>query len=143
MSDGMTWIGIGRSAGLALALICGASAGAETAGSKETKAPKENPETAPALWGYGVNTCAAFLATVPSQTTPTGIADEDYLRYRQWLAGLVSGLNLATGRDVLRGAELDAAVTRIAAICKEHPEDDFFNASLRLVRSLGQLKEKH
>ncbi|MBK1723277.1 hypothetical protein [Thiocystis violacea] len=97
-------------------------------------------QTAPALWGYGVKTCSAYLMTLPRAETPMGLADEDYLRHRQWLAGFVSGLNFATGRDVLRGAELDAAMTRIAAICKDNPEDDFFNASLRLVRSLGQLK---
>lgn len=98
--------------------------------------------TVPALWGYGVQTCSAFLATTPGDLIPTALADEDYLRYREWLAGLVTGLNLATGRDVLRDAELDAAMLRIRALCKDHPEDDFFNASLRLVRSLGQLKGK-
>ncbi len=97
-------------------------------------------ETAPALWGYGVKSCAAFLSTLPRNDLPLSLADEDYLRHRQWLAGFVSGLNFAIGRDVLRGAELDAAMTRIAAICKDNPGDDFFNASLRLVRSLGQLK---
>lgn len=97
-------------------------------------------ETAPALWGYGVKTCTAFLMTVPRGDTPLALADEDYLRHRQWLAGFVSGLNFATGRDMLRGAELDAAMLRIASICKDDPSDDFFNASLRLIRSLGQLK---
>ncbi|MBK1720216.1 hypothetical protein [Thiocystis violacea] len=100
----------------------------------------EGARTAPALWGHGVKTCSAYLATVPPTEAPTELASEDFHRYRQWLAGLVSGLNLAVGRDVLKGAELDAAMSRIAAICKDNPEDDFFNASLRLVRSLGQLK---
>jgi hypothetical protein len=45
-------------------------------------------------------------------------------------------LNLATGRDVLAGAELDAAMSRIRANCERHPSDDFFNAAMRLVRSL-------
>lgn len=117
------------SASLALALCLAAPASA-------------GEQTAPALWGYGVRTCSAFLASLPGDAMPTALADEDYLRHREWLAGFVSGLNLATGRDVLRSAELDAAMTRIAALCKENPGDDFFNASLRLVRSLGQLKPK-
>ena len=97
---------------------------------------------APALWGHGVKSCSAYLAAMPGPNTPVELASEEYLRYRQWLAGLVSGLNLAVGRDVLKGAELDAAMPRIAAICKEQPEADFFNASLRLIRSLGQLQRK-
>ncbi len=99
-------------------------------------------ETLPALWGYGVRPCSAFLAASPGEGTPTPIADEDYLRYREWLAGLVTGLNLATGRDVLRGAEIDAALARIQVGCRDHPADDFFNASLRLLRSLGQVSAK-
>ena len=100
------------------------------------------PASVPALWGYGVKPCPAFLAAAPGEGTPTALADPEYLRYREWLAGLVTGLNLATGRDVLLGAELDAALLRIRASCQSQPEDDFFNASLRLVRSLGQLKGK-
>ena len=49
----------------------------------------------------------------------------------------MSGLNLATGLDVLKGAELEAALTRIRAHCQDRPQDDFFNASLALVKSLG------
>lgn len=94
---------------------------------------------APSLWGYGVKSCSAFLAVAPGSGAPAALADDEYLRYREWLAGLVTGLNLATGRDVLKGAELDAALMRIHAICQDHADDDFFNASLRLIRSLGQL----
>ena len=131
MTDGLN----SRSAWLATSLGCallvapGAWAGTGTA-------------TVPALWGYGVKSCSDYLATTPRDASSTPLADENYLRYREWLAGLVTGLNLATGRDVLRDAELDAAMLRIRALCQDHPEDDFFNASLRLVRSLGQLNGK-
>jgi len=90
----------------------------------------------PTLWGYGVKPCSAFLATAPAAGVPAELGDADYLRYREWLAGLVSGLNLATGADVLNGAELDAALTRVRAQCKDHPSDDFFNARLTLIKSL-------
>ncbi|EXJ14611.1 hypothetical protein [Imhoffiella purpurea] len=100
----------------------------------------QREETAPALWGYGVKSCTNFLAVVPRRDTPLELADEEYLRYRQWLAGLVSGLNLATRHDVLEGAQIDAAMSRIQSICQNDPSEDFFNASLRLLRLLGQLK---
>lgn len=91
---------------------------------------------APVLWGAGVKPCSDFLATAPADPTAQVIAGEGYRRYREWLSGLVTGLNLATGRDVLKGAELDAAMIRIRANCERHPNDDFFNAAMRLVRSL-------
>jgi hypothetical protein len=100
-----------------------------------------NPAAAaPILWGYGVKTCGDYVAAAPGDGAPVAVVGAEYLRYREWLAGLVSGLNLATGTDVLAGGELDAALTRIQAYCRTHPADDFFNASMALVRSLGQVK---
>lgn len=98
------------------------------------------PAIVPALWGQGVKSCADYLASQPGPGTPAEIASEEYRLYRQWLAGLVTGLNLAVGRDVLKGGELDAAMLRIGALCKKQPQEDFFNTSLRLIRSLGQLQ---
>ena len=95
---------------------------------------------APTLWGYGVKSCKEYLAASAGDGSPLSVAGKESGRYREWLAGLVSGLNLATGTDVLGGAELDAALTRIAAHCRERPADDFFNASMSLIRSLGQVK---
>jgi hypothetical protein len=92
---------------------------------------------APVLWASGVKPCSDFLASAPADPAAQSIAGESYRRYREWLAGLVTGLNLATGQDVLRGAELDAAMIRIRANCERYPQDDFFNASLRLIKSLG------
>ncbi|MGE5154874.1 MAG: hypothetical protein ACM3ST_12780 [Bdellovibrio bacteriovorus] len=115
-------ISLGTLLALSLALTCGGAAGA-----------------GPTLWGYGVKSCRELVAAVP----PSGAdiaGSAEYPRYREWLAGLVSGLNLATGRDVLMGAELEAALTRIRAHCQERPEDDFFNASLTLIKTLGGTK---
>jgi hypothetical protein len=96
---------------------------------------------APILWGVGVSSCADFLAVAPADLLTPAIAGEGYRRYQEWLAGLVTGLNLATGGDVLKGAELDAALLKIRANCERYPNDDFFNASLRLLRGLGELGE--
>jgi hypothetical protein len=98
---------------------------------------------APTLWGYGVKSCRDFVAAAPAAGAEAAV-NEEFLRYREWLAGLVSGLNLATGLDVLKGAELGSALTRIRAHCQDQPQDDFFNASLALVKSLGTTtKETH
>ncbi|MBO8087649.1 MAG: hypothetical protein J7D61_16570 [Marichromatium sp.] len=89
-----------------------------------------------ALWGYGVKPCGEFLAVAPGAAAPTALADPEYLHYREWFAGLISGLNLATGGDVLHGAALDAALARVQAYCEADPRQDFFNAALRLLRTL-------
>ena len=100
-------------------------------------------EAAPPLWGYGIKSCREFLAAAPSENAPTEVSGTEYLRYREWLAGLISGLNLATASDVLAGAELNAALTRIRARCQSHPGEDFFNASMSLVQSLNRGKAKN
>lgn len=94
----------------------------------------------PSLWGYGVKPCGAYVAAAPGEGVPDAVGGADYTRYREWLAGLVSGLNLATGRDVLAGADLEAALSRIRAYCRDRPDEDFFNSSMALIRSLGQVK---
>ncbi len=91
---------------------------------------------APTLWGYGVKPCSAFLAATPE--VPDALRDEEYRLYREWLAGLVSGLNLATDSDVLRGAEIEAALGKIRAECRKSPGSDFFGASVGLIKSLSQ-----
>lgn len=92
----------------------------------------------PTLWGYGVKPCSAFIASAPPPGVAADLGDSDYQRFREWLAGLVSGINLATGSDVLAGAELDAALGRVRDLCTERPNDDFFTASLALIKSLSR-----
>ncbi|WP_295456221.1 hypothetical protein [uncultured Thiodictyon sp.] len=96
----------------------------------------------PAVWGYGVKPCRDFLAAAPGDNAPAAVGSTEYLRYREWLAGLITGLNLATAADVLGGAELDAALNSIRARCQTRPGDDFFSASMNLVRSLSRSKGK-
>ena len=120
-SLGLTWLG--KAAGLTVAL--GALAVATRAGAAD-------------VWGYGVKSCSDFLAAAPGEGAPAEIGSPEYLRYREWLAGLITGLNLATATDVLRGAEVPAALARIRAHCQAHPADDFFTATMALVRSLSK-----
>lgn len=91
----------------------------------------------PLLLGYGVKECRDYNQAFRDWQAQDEAALSEYLRYRGWLAGLVSGLSLATGMDVLKGVELTAAMRSIQVYCDEHPDDDFFAASMDLVKALG------
>jgi hypothetical protein len=91
----------------------------------------------PQLWGYGVRSCANYLAAC--ETADAGNAAE-YQRYEDWLTGFVSGLNLALDEDVLSGSGIETAMRRTRAHCEGNPEDDFFAAAMDLVRLLSALR---
>ena len=89
------------------------------------------------VWGYGVRSCADFLR---ARTDQGANSAAELQRYEDWLTGFVTGLNLATGEDVLRGSGIQAAMDRTAAYCKGKPDADFFNASMDFVRTLSSMK---
>jgi len=89
------------------------------------------------LWGYGVRGCSDFLA---AKAARDGGDPAEYQRYEDWLTGFISGLNLALGEDVLRGSGIEAAMHRAGAECEAKPDDDFFNAAMRFVRTLSTLR---
>ncbi len=86
------------------------------------------------LWGYGVRSCKAYLDAALAMDD--GDAGE-YVRYEDWITGFVSGLNLALGDDTLSGSDIDTAMHRTRAYCKDNQDKDFFNAAMDLVRSMG------
>jgi hypothetical protein len=92
------------------------------------------------LWGQGLRSCDDYARAWvgAEQGQETGIAE--YRRFRDWLTGFVSGLNLATGGDVLAGADPEGAMRRIQLYCDEHRKEDFFTAVVGLVRELSQLR---
>lgn len=102
--------------------------------------PAAAAERLPPLWGYGVKTCDDFLIAAQGWDSGEERAGIEYRRYQDWLTGLISGLNLATGKDVLRGADIDNAMSRIRAHCGGNPKDDFFTATMDLVRMLSGLR---
>lgn len=102
--------------------------------------PCAGAEKLPPIWGYGVQTCAAFLSVADGMDQGVDLQRWEYRRYRDWLAGFVTGLNLATGQDVLVGVELEAAMSRIQAHCRGNQQEDFFSAAMDLVRMLSGLK---
>lgn len=102
--------------------------------------PADAAEKLPPIWGYGVKTCANFLVAAEGRDGGDSLQDQEYQRYQDWLTGFVTGLNLAMGKDVLVGADIDGALNRIRSWCPEHKQEDFFTATLDLVRMLSRLK---
>lgn len=92
------------------------------------------------VFGYGVKPCGDYLKVAAGAELGQEDMIAQYLNYQEWLAGLSTGLSLATGMDVLHGVEVKGAMRRILVYCDDHPTDDFFNASMDLVRILGDLK---
>lgn len=91
----------------------------------------------PALWGYGVRSCTEY-----EQASAAADAGDpaEYQRYQDWAAGFVSGLSLALDEDVLSGSAIETLMRRTLNHCKAHPSDDFFTASMNLVRVLSSLR---
>ena len=91
----------------------------------------------PQIRGYGVQSCAAYLEQFDGWERGEEAGIVEYLRYRAWFSGLVTGLSLATGSDVLRGVEVKDAMRRLRVYCSEHTTEDFFAASKDLIRTLS------
>jgi len=91
----------------------------------------------PSLWGYGVRSCTDY-----EQASAAADAGDpaEYQRYQDWVTGFISGLNLALDEDVLSGSGIETLMRRTLSHCKAHPTDDFFTASMELVRLLSSLR---
>jgi len=94
----------------------------------------------PILWGFGTKPCKDYLVVHSGWRKGDEAATGEFLRYRDWLAGFVSALSLATGEDVLHGTELQDAMGDIAKQCGQKPDADFFDATMTLVRALSLLR---
>jgi hypothetical protein len=91
----------------------------------------------PKVWGYGVRSCADFnIASIGAESGGKREVVE-YLRYREWFSGLVTGLSLATGKNILNGADIKGAMRRLQQHCKEQPREDFFQAATAYLRLIG------
>jgi len=95
----------------------------------------------PQVLGYGVKPCEEYLKAYDGWDAGLEDEIEQYLHYRDWLTGFVSGLNLALGKDALRGVEIPGAMRRIQLYCDERPTDDFFTASMSLIKLLSKLEQ--
>ncbi len=97
-------------------------------------------EDLPPIWGYGVKPCDDYARVWTA--AERGVAEDigELRRYEDWLAGIVTGLNLATGRDVLAGSDPQGALRRIHLYCDEHRKADFFAATMDLIKQLSVLR---
>ncbi|MBF0256732.1 MAG: hypothetical protein HQL47_09810 [Gammaproteobacteria bacterium] len=91
------------------------------------------------LLGYGVRPCEDYLKAHQGWEKNDAKAVVEYFRYQDWLAGFVSGLNFTTGDDQLRGVGLAGVMRRNLIHCEDNPQDDFFTASMGLIKSLKDL----
>ncbi len=95
----------------------------------------------PNIHGYGLRTCEAFLLSSKGRDDGIEQMIAQYLSYQDWFGGLVTGLSLATDMDVLQGVKVDGALRRIHVYCDDHPTDDFFTASMDLIKMLSKLNQ--
>ncbi len=93
------------------------------------------------MWGYGTKTCRDFVAAAAGWDIGQQDQIAEYLLYRDWFSGLVTGLTLATGIDILHGAEVEGAMRRIRPYCEDHPNEDFFTASTFYLKLVGDAEK--
>ncbi len=88
----------------------------------------------PQVWGYGVQGCAPYMETFIGQANKDPRAVSEFRLYREWLAGVISGMSAATAMDVLQGLELEEALKRLHALCQQQASEDVFTMAMTLVR---------
>ncbi len=107
-------------AGLIALALAGPTAAADTGG----------------LVGVGVKRCEGLTAAARGADRGEDEGILELRRYSDWVAGFVSGLNLATSDDLLRQLSLDGAMRRIALHCADHPDEEVFTAVRTVLRAL-------
>jgi len=95
---------------------------------------------APVIHGYGNRGCPEYLDTYSAWEAGDERGVLAYLGYEQWLAGLVSGLSLATGEDILRGADVEGLMRRIKLRCEDDREQDVLAAARAHIADLSPLR---
>ena len=93
----------------------------------------------PAVYGYGGRDCDTFLESQRQADAGEPDAALDDFGYRQWLAGLVTGLSLAAGEDVLRGVDVEGLARRVRLNCEEDRTLDVLGAALAHIKELSRL----
>jgi hypothetical protein len=94
----------------------------------------------PVVHGYGTHGCPQFLDTYKGWEAGDEQGILDFFGYEQWLAGLVSGLSLATGEDALRGVDVEGLMRRIKLRCEDDRDLDVMGAAMAHVAELSPLR---
>ncbi len=92
---------------------------------------------APMVWGPGVSPCSDYDRLYQQGEKAPPNQAEGLQRYRDWFTGLVTGLSLATGTNMLYGTSVDEAMERINIQCSLQPSSDLFNAAVLVLQRLS------
>ncbi len=94
------------------------------------------------LYGYGVHSCDDLVASA-RQWESNDKEDAGALAHvqlREWMSGFISGLSLALGSDVTRGAGVEGMMRQVVKQCTEHRQSDVFTATMKLIKKRGGLE---
>ena len=91
------------------------------------------------LLGYGARSCDEYVIAWKGWERGEQESVNEYLMYRSWLEGFVSGMSFAAGEDMLHGVAIDSAMNRTRVFCEGNPDADFFNGASDLLKMLSRL----
>ena len=94
------------------------------------------------LYGYGVRSCDDLVASARQWESGE---NEDagalaHVQLMEWMSGFISGLSLALGSDVTRGAGVEGMMRQVVKQCTEHRQSDVFTATMKLIKKRGGLE---
>lgn len=91
----------------------------------------------------GASDNASALSTMGVRSCGEWVADskDAYALIREsWLIGYVSGLVVGTGKDFLRGTDIESLFSWVTSYCKKNPLDDLADAGNAFGRELVNKK---
>ena len=92
------------------------------------------------LYGYGVHSCDDLVASARQWQSDEEEGALAYVQLREWMSGFISGLSLALGSDVTRGAGVEGMMRQVVKQCTEHRQSDVFTATMELIKKRGGLE---
>jgi len=94
------------------------------------------------LYGYGVHSCDDLVASARQweSSEKEGEGALAHVQLREWMSGFISGLSLALGNDVTRGAGVEGMMRQVVKQCTEHRQSDVFTATMELIKKRGGLE---
>ena len=93
------------------------------------------------LYGYGVRSCDDLVASAKQWESEKEDAGAlAYVQLREWMSGFISGLSLALGNDVTRGAGVEGMIRQVVKQCTDRRQSDVFTTTMELIRKRGGLE---
>lgn len=88
------------------------------------------------LQGFGVRSCDYLSLSELRWDEGQEEGAVAYMRLQEWLSGFISGLTLATGEDVTKGAGTEGMLREVVEFCRqqENRDQDVFGAVMTLIR---------